>query len=63
MLSVINLQAQDLKEFKKEKFKDKEGNELLYRILYPKTYDKKKSYPLLLFLHGMGKEAMTMRRS
>ena len=27
---------------------------LNYRILYPKNFDKKKSYPLTLFLHGIG---------
>ncbi len=27
---------------------------LPYRILYPKNYDKTKSYPLVLFLHGAG---------
>ena len=26
---------------------------LKYRILYPKNFDKKKSYPLTLFLHGI----------
>lgn len=50
----INLLAQDLSLFKKEQFKGSEGNTLLYRILYPKSFDKQKSYPLLLFLHGMG---------
>ena len=25
-----------------------------YRILYPKNFDKTKSYPLTLFLHGIG---------
>ena len=27
---------------------------LNYRILYPNNFDKKKSYPLTLFLHGIG---------
>ena len=26
---------------------------LNYRILYPKNFDKNKSYPLTLFLHGI----------
>lgn len=31
------------------------GNDTLpYRIMYPKNYDVKKQYPLLLFLHGAG---------
>lgn len=29
-------------------------NTLPYRILYPDNYDKKKKYPLILFLHGAG---------
>jgi len=27
---------------------------LNYRILYPKNFDKTKSYPLTIFLHGIG---------
>ena len=29
-------------------------NALRYRILYPENYNRKKSYPLLVFLHGSG---------
>ncbi len=32
----------------------KEGHSLPYRILFPKNYNPKKSYPLVLFLHGSG---------
>ena len=31
-----------------------EDQSLNYRILYPKNFDKTKSYPLTLFLHGIG---------
>lgn len=54
LLLSLNISAQDLKLFKKEVYTDKAGNTLPYRILYPKNYDKTKSYPLVLFLHGMG---------
>lgn len=41
-----------------ENFKAKtltfKGKELPYRILYPKDFDKKKKYPLHIFLHGAG---------
>lgn len=39
--------------FQKKQFIAK-GDTLPYRILYPKDYDKNKSYPLVLFLHGSG---------
>ena len=38
---------------KYSKFKT-EDSQLNYRILYPKNFDKNKSYPLTLFLHGIG---------
>ena len=31
-----------------------ENNHLNYRILYPKDFDETKTYPLVLFLHGIG---------
>ena len=30
------------------------GDTLLYRVMFPENYDKSKSYPLVLFLHGSG---------
>jgi predicted peptidase len=36
-----------------EKFSSDIG-ELNYRILYPKNFDKTKTYPITLFLHGIG---------
>ena len=38
---------------KYSKFKS-DDSQLNYRILYPKNFDKNKSYPLTLFLHGIG---------
>ena len=38
----------DYSEFKTE------DSQLNYRILYPKDFDRTKSYPLTLFLHGIG---------
>jgi len=38
---------------KYSKFKIQDS-QLNYRILYPKDFDKTKSYPLTLFLHGIG---------
>ena len=37
--------------FESFNYKDQSLN---YRILYPKNFDKTKSYPLTLFLHGIG---------
>jgi predicted peptidase len=39
--------------FEKKTF-NKDGQTLLYRILYPKSYNKAKQYPVLTFLHGSG---------
>jgi len=48
----IFLQAQNGMYLKK-KFIFK-GDTLLYRVLFPDNYDRSKSYPLVLFLHGSG---------
>jgi predicted peptidase len=39
--------------FQKKEFNHK-GDTLRYRVLFPDNYDKSKSYPLVLFLHGSG---------
>jgi len=39
--------------FQKKEFIYK-GDTLLYRVLFPENYDKTKTYPLVLFLHGSG---------
>ena len=45
--------SQDQSAYKKELFIT-ESDSLPYRILLPVNYDKDKSYPLILFLHGSG---------
>jgi predicted peptidase len=50
----IRVLAQDKALFKKGVFISKNGDTLNYRILFPEKYDKKKEYPLILFLHGSG---------
>jgi predicted peptidase len=45
--------AQDFSSFQKKEF-SRNGNTLLYRIFYPKDYNKSKTYPVLTFLHGSG---------
>ena len=51
--SVVFGQEATLKRYGKKEFVY-EGNVLPYRILYPDNYDKNKTYPLVLFLHGAG---------
>lgn len=45
--------AQDFSAYKKALF-IRGTDTLRYRILYPENYDSKKSYPLVVFLHGAG---------
>lgn len=52
MISVT--QSQDLSVFQEDVLVNTNGDKLPYRILFPKNYDIKKEYPLLLFLHGAG---------
>jgi predicted peptidase len=48
------LVAQDLTEYEKKVYTSPSGQQLPYRILFPKNYDRTKKYPLILFLHGGG---------
>lgn len=48
------LKAQDLSLYNNEIYTSPSGEQLPYRILYPKNYDQSKKYPLVLLLHGGG---------
>ncbi|MES2003708.1 MAG: PHB depolymerase family esterase [Bacteroidota bacterium] len=48
-----SLSAQELNLFEKKEFINGKDT-LRYRILYPPKYKKRKSYPLIVFLHGSG---------
>lgn len=45
--------SQDFSLFEKKEFVQN-GDTLPYRILFPKTYDPSKHYPMVIFLHGAG---------
>ena len=51
--SVISTKAEGTNLYKPEKF-IRGTDTLLYRILMPENFDKTKTYPVLLFLHGSG---------
>ncbi len=53
ILFVYYPQAQDFSAYKKELLV-KGTDTLRYRILYPENYDTKKSYAMVVFLHGAG---------
>lgn len=40
--------------YEKRELISEEGDTLRYRVLFPENYDRSKSYPLILFLHGAG---------
>lgn len=46
--------GQDFTLFNAETYHSADGKALPYRILYPKNYDRSRTYPLVLFLHGGG---------
>lgn len=48
---MLALHAQDYSSYKREVF-EKQGHELLYRIMYPLNFDKSQKYPVVVFLHG-----------
>lgn len=58
ILSIFLLCAGHFTQAQNEQFQKKEfiyeGDTLLYRVMYPENYDKSKSYPLVIFLHGSG---------
>jgi predicted peptidase len=49
-----NAQNDSEEMYLKKVFISQDDDSLLYRILYPLNYDKTKTYPLVLFLHGSG---------
>jgi predicted peptidase len=54
LLSGIQAIAQDFDRYEKRTFASSTGFALPYRILFPENYDRTKTYPLVLFLHGAG---------
>jgi len=58
LLFLFCLMAQAQNElFQKKEFIYK-GDTLRYRVLFPDNYDKTKSHPLVLFLHGAGERGL-----
>lgn len=51
---LTNAKAQDLDLYQKRSYLTADGHTLPYRVLYPQNYNRKKKYPLVLFLHGAG---------
>ena len=50
---VIGFSQDEFPNYKYEQY-DYQNNILNYRVLYPSDFDDTQTYPLLLFLHGMG---------
>jgi predicted peptidase len=53
IISITSL-AQEVQLYEKNIYISSSGDTLPYRILFPLNYNKQKSYPLILFLHGAG---------
>ena len=50
-------QVENLREkLEKRTYKNDAGEGLPYRLFIPKDYDANKSYPIILFLHGLGED-------
>jgi len=49
-----NRYSGDLKHYEARTFTDKAGKSINYHLMKPVDFDAKKSYPVLLFLHGRG---------
>jgi predicted peptidase len=54
--------ARALAAFSEDRFTTQNGYELPYRLLLPASYDPHQTYPLLLFLHGVGECGRENRR-
>lgn len=54
LLLSLNSLSQTDSLFQYKSYKLNETFELPYRIMYPKNYDAKKKYPLIVMLHGSG---------
>lgn len=50
----LTVKSQDILSMYKESVFSKNGKSLPYRIMYPKNFNPKQKYPLLIFLHGSG---------
>ena len=51
--AATQLNAQDLSQYVKGSFQDKEDT-IAYRVLFPEHFDPAKKYPVIFFLHGGG---------
>jgi predicted peptidase len=55
LLITSHASAQELdKLFTAKTFKSASGESLLYRLFVPANYDRRKKYPLIVYLHGSG---------
>ncbi len=54
LLAAVTGKSQDWNLFEKKEFIYQTGKILPYRILYPENYNRKKKYPVIMFLHGSG---------
>lgn len=62
LVGTVNSFSQDLSLYEKKEFLFEEGKRLPYRILYPENYDRSRTYPLILFLHGAGERGADNER-
>lgn len=62
MIVPDNAQADDRDRYEARTYRDADGGALLYRLLKPRDYDAKKSYPLVLFFHGAGERGIDNKK-
>ena len=51
-----------LNAYERREYVTEEGRRMPYRILFPDNYDRKKRYPMVLFLHGAGERGTDNER-
>lgn len=62
LFSLVNLSGVDVDDFEAKEYTSESGEQMNYRLFVPDGYDPSKSYPLVVFLHGIAEGGTDNRR-